>query len=109
MPGGRRLRWTWRAATVGAPGRGHPHPEQQAVPAWLQNKQGSIVLDGRNLLELGLDDVRGRIAAIPQVGGRVGGPGQIYVFGQMPGTPCGRLLVTCFLRLSGWLRWKSCG
>ncbi|KAL4457987.1 hypothetical protein ABPG75_012852 [Micractinium tetrahymenae] len=28
--------------------------------------QGAIVLDGRNLLELGLDDVRGRIAAIPQ-------------------------------------------
>ena len=34
--------------------------------------QGSIVLDGRNLLSLGLDDVRGRIAAIPQVGGRRG-------------------------------------
>lgn len=28
--------------------------------------QGAIMLDGRNLLELGLDDVRGRIAAIPQ-------------------------------------------
>lgn len=27
------------------------------------------MLDGHNLLELGLDDVRGRIAAIPQVGG----------------------------------------
>ena len=32
----------------------HPHP------------QGSITLDGHNLLDLGLDDVRGRIAAIPQ-------------------------------------------
>lgn len=30
--------------------------------------QGAILLDGRNLLHLGLDDVRGRIAAIPQVG-----------------------------------------
>ena len=29
--------------------------------------RGSIVLDGHNLLDLGLDDVRGRIAAIPQV------------------------------------------
>jgi energy-coupling factor transporter ATP-binding protein EcfA2 len=29
--------------------------------------QGSILLDGLNLLHLGLDDVRGRIAAIPQV------------------------------------------
>lgn len=28
--------------------------------------QGKIVLDGINLLDLGLDDVRGRIAAIPQ-------------------------------------------
>lgn len=28
--------------------------------------QGAIVLDGHNLLTLGLDDVRGRIAAIPQ-------------------------------------------
>ncbi|KAL4852933.1 Multidrug resistance-associated protein 1 [Chlorella vulgaris] len=28
--------------------------------------QGAIMLDGHNLLELGLDDVRGRIAAIPQ-------------------------------------------
>jgi ABC-type multidrug transport system fused ATPase/permease subunit len=29
--------------------------------------QGQIVLDGLNLLSLGLQDVRGRIAAIPQV------------------------------------------
>lgn len=29
--------------------------------------QGQIVLDGINILTLGLDDVRGRIAAIPQV------------------------------------------
>lgn len=30
---------------------------------------GAITLDGHNLLDLGLDDVRGRIAAIPQVRG----------------------------------------
>lgn len=28
---------------------------------------GAIYLDGLNLVQLGLDDVRGRIAAIPQV------------------------------------------
>lgn len=31
--------------------------------------QGAIELDGHNLLDLGLDEVRGRIAAIPQVCG----------------------------------------
>lgn len=52
------------------------HPQQRLLPspAGLSmipplpaRPQGAIELDGHNLLDLGLDDVRGRIAAIPQV------------------------------------------
>ena len=39
--------------------------------------QGAIELDGHNLLDLGLDEVRGRIAAIPQVTGPGGRQGRL--------------------------------
>jgi ABC-type polar amino acid transport system ATPase subunit len=41
--------------------------------------KGEITLDGANLLSLGLEDVRGRIAAIPQVWPVFGGGGVVLV------------------------------
>ena len=52
---------------------------------------GAITLDGHNLLDLGLDDVRGRIAAIPQVRPRLAGrrPGR-RAGSSAGGRPAGR-------------------
>ena len=52
--------------------------------------QGAILLDGRNLLHLGLDDLRGRIAAIPQVGAGPGGVTSGWPGGWLGGYAGGR-------------------
>jgi energy-coupling factor transporter ATP-binding protein EcfA2 len=63
------VRVACRAVQVGIVGRTGSGKSSLIISLFriVEPYQGTITMDGINLLDLGLDDVRSRIAAIPQV------------------------------------------